>query len=157
MEPFNRYPNKGLKPEGIDLWDPGNNCRWQYGRQLMEKTKQYKCAYCGKDLVSRYRYWLSMSVDHVIPKSTKWRDDWIHDYFNCVICCNTCNGFLSRSRRFYKLLRREPRTLREFIEIRDQIFKLKRQIVKERHEEEYEFWEENHYSWVNTKKRRILE
>ena len=140
MMPFDLYPQRGNEPLGIpDIGD--NTSRKSYGPPTFNICGYY-CAYCGADLHKDYQSWLSITVDHVVPKSTPWadqHDDWIEDLFNRVTCCGACNGFLNR----FDCQDQPPNTTAQFIEIRDRIFRVKCERVRERHHEERMWFERN--------------
>jgi|TARA_B110000495_G_scaffold202293_1_gene221989 CRISPR/Cas system Type II protein with McrA/HNH and RuvC-like nuclease domain len=47
----------------------------------------YRCVYCGRDMLSDFDTWMSIELDHVIPKA-EGGDDSIT---NRVTSCNLCN------------------------------------------------------------------
>jgi len=51
----------------------------------------YRCIYCGRDMLSSLDDWLSLEVDHLQPSSTKGKDE--DD--NLVTSCNVCNKLKS--------------------------------------------------------------
>lgn len=52
---------------------------------------KYRCVYCGKDMLKDLDLWLSLEVDHIIPKSKGGNDD----LNNLVTSCNVCNKYKS--------------------------------------------------------------
>ena len=140
MEPFDHYPRKGKQPLGIP--PKGNNiARRDYGPYTFQDCG-YACAYCGQDLGASYESWLSISVDHVVPISTRWyeaREGWIEDRFNRVTCCRACNEFLNAYRCRYK----KPNDVAGFVQIRDKVFLGKRQRAKDRHQVERTWYRHN--------------
>lgn len=82
-----------------------------------------------------YEAWLGLSVDHVLPQSlirTGWRREWIEDLTNKVTCCRHCNEFLNQ----FKVEEDAPEAVEAFFDIRDRVFKAKREWVTERHTRE---------------------
>ena len=51
----------------------------------------YRCIYCGRDMLSSLNDWLSLEIDHLKPSSKKGKDE--DD--NLVTCCNVCNKLKS--------------------------------------------------------------
>jgi hypothetical protein len=96
----------------------------------------WKCVYCDRDLSSSYESWLDFAVDHVVPVNTVrllgYPADWVGDLINLATCCQACNGFLSR----YALADPAPKTLSEFCELRDRVYRNKRERALKRHETE---------------------
>lgn len=64
--PFATYPGGGRQPLGP--WK-GSNARHDYGLELMRRTGQARCAYCDADFAAAYETWLTLVVDHVVPRS----------------------------------------------------------------------------------------
>jgi 5-methylcytosine-specific restriction endonuclease McrA len=52
----------------------------------------FKCEYCGTDLLSSVDAYYSWQIDHIIPQSREGE----HLYENIAICCTTCN-FMKRA------------------------------------------------------------
>jgi len=137
--PFQSYPHQGRVLLGHVSED---NCRHGYGLKFMRLTKQTKCAYCGLDLVANYENWLTMALDHVIPRSVclDWNlpKDWREDLSNRVLCCTTCNTF---GNRYAPKDFKRPSTLQEFYNLRDAIFIERRRNILNRHIEERTFFD----------------
>lgn len=130
--PFVRYPAQGRqflgKPPPGDL-----TARKGYGPPVF-KLLGHRCAYCAADL-TRYESWLGISVDHVLPQQlTKvgWRKDWLLDRVNLVPCCRACNEFTNS----YKVPEAPPSSPKEFFDLRDRHFELKRAMAAGAHERE---------------------
>ncbi len=51
----------------------------------------YRCIYCGRDMISSLNDWLSLEIDHLEPSSKKGKDE--DD--NRVTSCNVCNRLKS--------------------------------------------------------------
>jgi hypothetical protein len=123
MEPFKNYRGNGkqlLEPLVIQ-----GTCRRDYGRIVLKECGGF-CVYCGRNLTESYEAWLSLSVDHVIPISTRWvkdREDWIYNLINCVTCCRACNEFLNH----YEVRDEMPETLEAFCDLRDNHFQRKKE------------------------------
>jgi hypothetical protein len=97
----------------------------------------HRCAYCGEDL-SGYRNWLSISLDHVIPRQSVrlgWVADWIEDMANLVPCCRACNEFTNA----YKILDAPPPDTQAFFDARDRHFLAKIALTQAAHAREREF------------------
>jgi len=84
--PFESYPGHGRQLLGRVR---GSNCRGGYGPELMKKTRQTACAYCGMSLIETYEAWLQMQLDHVVPvgvaRALLISADWYEDYLNRVL------------------------------------------------------------------------
>ncbi len=137
--PFKSYPQHGRERIGLVH---GSNCRHEYGREFIFKTKQTHCAYCGLDLMSTYENWLNMALDHVVPHNVcqTWKvpSEWSEDYSNRVLSCTTCNTF---GNRYVPKDLHPPTTLEEFYDRRDKIFAERRRLIRQRHQKERTFFE----------------
>lgn len=51
----------------------------------------YRCVYCGKNMLKELDLWLSLEVDHIIPQSKGGNND----SNNLVTSCNVCNKYKS--------------------------------------------------------------
>jgi 5-methylcytosine-specific restriction endonuclease McrA len=134
--PFDRYRDGGRALLGIPAWGDGT-ARHGYGRPVFDECG-YKCVYCALAMSAPYEAWLNLSVDHVVPAHlTKvgWPAEWVLDRLNLVTCCRSCNEFTNGYR---PTDRTPPRTLEEFIAIRDRIFDEKREHARKRHASERE-------------------
>ena len=49
----------------------------------------YKCVYCDTDLKLRFNDWMSIEIDHIVPKSKGGSDD----LDNRATSCSVCNSF----------------------------------------------------------------
>ena len=139
MMPFDLYPQGGSEPLGIPQNGNGT-ARRGYGPPTFQ-VSGFHCVYCGMDLGSSYSSWLSISVDHVVPRQIAWygaRREWIDDRFNLVTCCRACNEFLQ-----LQFGEQEPHMVQEFVEIRNRIFLAKCERARERHHEERMWFETN--------------
>jgi hypothetical protein len=139
MEPFDDYPKGGREPLGERT---GANCRHEYGLRLQQVTGQTQCAYCGLNLVDCYEHWLLMAVDHVIPtqagRGIGIKDEWLADWANCVLSCSACNGFRNRFR--FPPGTRAPSSWREFVRLRDDCFKKRKEEAENAHKAEHNFF-----------------
>jgi 5-methylcytosine-specific restriction endonuclease McrA len=140
MLPFDTYPDGDRGLLGVYK---GSNCRHEYGLKLHQLTGQHSCAYCGMSLVDCFEHWLMMTVDHVVPDSAC-KDlgiypKWIHDYSNLVLCCHACNNLDNH----YKLPKTTvtPKTPEEFHQLRDDTFRIRKERILKRREEEREYFE----------------
>lgn len=131
MLPFDNYPGSGREQMGLKKDNGG--ARRGYGHDLMRRTSQTQCAYCGVDFCESFEKWLLLAVDHVVPKSVcvllGVRDDWMDDLANQVLACSACNGFGNRytAPDYAKC----PTSFEEFCNLRDRIFiDRKRGILK---------------------------
>ena len=140
MQPFDDYPLQGGSPLGPLKMGDGT-ARHGYGLDVALTTGFYKCAYCKRDLLATYEAWLDLSVDHVVPQSTKWESaakEWINDKANMVICCRACNEFTNK----HEIKEREPKEFVEFVKIRDNTFLAKKERVLVRHNAERQLYEQ---------------
>ena len=130
--PFNGYEDGGRRLLGRPSGGDGSSRRG-YGVPVFEQCGA-ACVYCG--LGGTYEAWLSLTVDHVVPrgdgKKLGYPAEWIEDITNLATCCRACNEFLNGSR----VNEPPPATLDEFYDLRDRHFTLKRVQVLERHERE---------------------
>jgi len=138
--PFSEYPQQGRALLGIVT---GANCRHEYGLHFQQRTGQYQCAYCGHNLVEKYKDWLTMALDHVVPDSVckAWNipHEWKEDYSNRVLCCTACNTFGNRyAPKNYPC----PTTLDAFYDVRDRIFLERKAIIEEKHQAEEAFFKQ---------------
>ena len=125
MKPFDDYPGEGkriLKKMGR------TNARREDGLWPMQNARQNSCAYCDVSLVDTYDHWLLLNVDHVVPARECARlgipDGWHHSFTNAVLSCFGCNMFDNR----YSIEWQIPKapddwTVREFITLRDRVFR----------------------------------
>lgn len=108
-----------------------------------------KCAYCGLDFTARFEDWLTMVLDHVVPqnvcKNMGIDSTWVWNYSNAVLACAACNGFCNR----YK-----PKedctgqmTLPQFYDLRDRIFRERRELILGKRDDERKFFETK--PWVS--------
>ena len=138
VKPFDDYPGAGRHLLGPPRdW---TNCRWGYGLELMQRTRQTCCAYCGVSLVDDYYRWLLLSVDHVVPRSqaeTVGIIQYLHDMTNLVVCCAGCNGFGNRYTVPQTLLESLPEPdLERFFALRDRVFEARSAAIRQRREAE---------------------
>jgi len=51
----------------------------------------YRCIYCGRDMIASFDDWMSLEIDHLVPSSKEGevKDD------NLVTSCNVCNKLKS--------------------------------------------------------------
>lgn len=142
MKPFDDYPGTGR--ELLGKLRKGWNCRHGYGVDLMTRTSQLRCAYCGVSLVDDYYHWLLMCIDHVVPiaeaKKLGVQDDFITDMINLVLCCIGCNGFGNRF-DFTTVRQREKWTVKEFVKLRDRVFEQRKIGIGERRFEEMNYFD----------------
>ena len=140
MEPFDSYPGKGNQLLGRRT---GANCRHEYGLRFQKLTGSTRCAYCGVDLTDEYEHWLLMALDHVVPRlvADKLRigDEWFEDYLNSVLCCSACNH--AKNRWEPRPLPAPPRSLAEFLELRDMCFAQRREAVLQYQKDERAFYD----------------
>ncbi|MCA0455749.1 MAG: hypothetical protein LCI00_17365 [Chloroflexi bacterium] len=146
MLPFENYPDQGRMLIGRVR---GSNCRHGYGLEFMQLTKQTTCAYCGTDLATTYESWLTMALDHVVPRDTCVRlqvcEEWYEDYSNRVLSCTACNTFGNR----YQPEQFEcPSTLEAFYHWRDSVFIARRKNILEKHKEERAYFDQK--LWIMT-------
>jgi hypothetical protein len=137
VEPFDKYPDKGLKPIRRLR---GTVARHGHAREVLENGG-FACAYCGLDMTV-FEGWLQLSVDHVIPQQMvtfNWNPDWVLDEFNVVACCRPCNDLFNRD----PVLGDPPASLEEFIAIRDRVFADRRVRILERRAAERDWFDAN--------------
>jgi len=96
----------------------GSLAGWGYE---VHKKCNFQCQYCGFDGRS-FPNWFQLSVEHIVPRTD--------DASNLVSVCNSCNSITSRMKFTAN-------------QSREEIFEIKKQRVKERHDEFFDFWLEN--------------
>ena len=128
--PFEAYEGGGRRLLGTPAFGGGSSRR-DYGRPVFEQCG-WACVYCGVDLGSTYETWLGLSVDHVVPQSATragYPSEWIEDLTNKVTCCRHCNEFLNQ----YRVTVPVPDSLEGFFDLRDRVFREKREKALARH------------------------
>jgi hypothetical protein len=139
MEPFDSYRCGGYQLLGG--WK-GSNARHEYGLKFMKMTGQTHCAYCEQDLTEDFNLWLTLALDHAIPKSLckEWGPQvaWCWDFSNAVLSCGPCNGFCNRYRP--KFVVAPPKTPEEFFKRRDEIFEDRKKAIASRRAGENEYF-----------------
>jgi len=111
--------------------------RGGYGRDIFMRD-EYTCAYCGLLMLKEFEYYLQLSVDHVVPRSTKGCDPTlIEDAANLVTCCRACNEFGNRYRADI------PTDVTEdaFWDLRDRVFPERRALIMQRRAAELDRYE----------------
>ncbi len=138
--PFTAYPGGGreqLKQR------PGWNTRHSDGPEFMRITGVKTCAYCGLDFTASFENWLMMVLDHVVPQSVcvsmAIDPTWVWNYSNAVLACSACNGFCNRYKP--KANRSAPTTRSEFYDLRDEIFRERKEQILARRNAEKAFFE----------------
>jgi len=94
---------------------------------------EYKCVYCDTDLKSRFNDWMSIEIDHIVPKSKGGSDD----LDNRATSCSACNSF----KHSYIPNNFENMSREELIKAIRKKIKIKREMWMERYHEallEYE-------------------
>ncbi|MBO8128151.1 MAG: HNH endonuclease [Peptococcaceae bacterium] len=141
MLPFDRYEGGGRKLLGRPPGGDGT-CRRGYGVPVFKQCG-LTCVYCGRFLGAPYEAWLDISIDHVIPRSAIEQlgvpREWVEDVANLVTCCRACNEFLNQ----YRVNPPAPQNLAQFFDLRDQVFRDKRELARRRHAEERMWYEKN--------------
>jgi hypothetical protein len=139
--PFDSYPDGGTRPLGRVR---GANCRHEYGLKFMQLTRQTQCAYCSADFAKDFDAWLTMALDHVVPRSVcialGVQEDWREDCANIVLACAACNSFCNRYKP--KNVNSAPPTWEAFLRLRDDIFRQRNERIRERKAAEREFYDE---------------
>ena len=102
-----------LKLPGTSLGD--------YGEKVYEKY-HYTCVYCGFD-GRPFDAWMQLSIDHIRPQSC----GGTNDLDNLVVACRACNSITSRMKFSDDVSREE-------------IINQKKNRIKERRNEFYEYW-----------------
>lgn len=140
--PFANYPSGGRRLLGEPSSGELAPSRHGYGISV-SRLCGMTCAYCGRDLHSAYEDWLDTEVDHVIPsttiKSLGYPKSWVGDFANLVICCSACNAFTNR----FPVNEPVPATVDEFLKLRDDVFRRKREHALSRHREERKYYEQH--------------
>lgn len=65
----------------------------------IHKRDDFKCRYCGLDGTQSFVAWLSLSLDHLLPKGHPQRDD--SDYYvtACMFCNTSDNRYFDMAER----------------------------------------------------------
>jgi len=109
----------------------------------MKMTGTTRCAYCHQDLKAGYDTWLTMALDHVVPRNVcrrlRVRADWAEDFANRALTCAACNSFDNRYSAPSEL--RTPNSWPEFVSLRDRVFVERQQRIQKRHVEEQQFFD----------------
>ena len=138
--PFVSYPKDDTELLK-SIW-VGSNCRHEYGLKFIQLTHQNCCAYCDRSLTNDYYAWVTMVLDHVVPKSVcealGIKPEWCWSLANGVLACAACNGFDNRYKLSSKL---QIATFPEFLNLRDDIFIKRKERIQKKHEQEKEFFE----------------
>ena len=85
----------------------------------------FMCKYCGFD-GRPFPGWLQLTLDHVLPPDAGGKDD----IANIVTACRSCRSIAAE-------MKFEPGTSR------DEAFREKRNRIRERQTDYFEFWKEN--------------
>jgi len=116
----------------------------------MITTGQTKCAYCGADFTSLFETWLTMALDHVIPlgvcESLRIPYEWREDCSNKVLACAACNSF--RTRYEPKKGTKKPKTIVEFFNLRDAVFKERKKMILRRRKDERLFFDDHPWAFI---------
>ena len=143
MKPFDDYPGGGKK---ILRRMGRTNTRREDGLWLMENASQDSCAYCDVSLVDTYHYWLLLNVGHVVPARECARlgipDEWHHSFTNTVLSCFGCSLFDNRYSVTWQVpMATDDWTVREFITLRDRVFRERYRRIGERRACEIRFFQ----------------
>jgi hypothetical protein len=119
--------------------------RGRYGRDIFE-MHGYTCAYCGLLMLKEFDYYLQLSADQVVPRSTKGYElALIEDTTSLVTCCRACNEFGNRYRPDLPVATTED----TFWEVRDRVFGERRALIIKRREGELERYERiRRFTWL---------
>ena len=100
----------------------------------IHRRDNFTCRYCGLDGRSSFAAWLSLSVDHLLPKGHPQRDN--PEFI--VTACMFCNA---ADNRYFDLA--EKRGLQFDGLSRDQLVEQRRRFVEATRAEYRSFWERN--------------
>jgi 5-methylcytosine-specific restriction endonuclease McrA len=100
----------------------------------IHKRDNFTCRYCGVDGTKRFDTWLTLSVDHLLPKGHPNRDN--PDYM--VTACQFCN---TADNRYFDLA--EKRGLKFDGLTPDQLVAQRLPYVQATRDNYKKFWEEN--------------
>lgn len=101
---------------------------------LIHKRDNFKCRYCGLDGTESFGNWLSLSRDHLLPKSHPNRDNPEYIVTACMFCNTSDNYYFSLLER--RGLKLDGLTPSELVDQR-------REFVEATRAKYYEFWKEN--------------
>ena len=131
--PFERYDGRGRRLLGRAKRGD-ETARHGYGPPVFAQCG-LMCVYCGLDMSAPYENWLQLSVDHVVPASSKgngYPAEWIEDISNLVTCCRACNEFSNS----FHVAAVVPLEVDAFFDIRDRAFLSKRDFLGLKHDVE---------------------
>jgi hypothetical protein len=152
VQPFDSYPGAGRVPIGL-LHSGDGTARRGYGLDLVRRTGQSRCAYCGLALFDSYAHWLLLSVDHVVPSGDARRlgigPALVNDLINLVLCCSGCNGFGNRYSVPSNLVPLGTVwTSERFVALRDGIFRDRAQRIAARRATELAYFQSQPWAAV---------
>ncbi len=100
----------------------------------IHKRDNFTCRYCGSDGTKSFETWLTLTVDHLLPKGHPNRDN--RDYM--VTACGFCN---TADNRYFDLA--EQRGLRFEGLTPDELVAQRRPYVQRTRQSYRDFWETN--------------
>jgi hypothetical protein len=101
-----------------------------YGHQIY-KRDNYTCRYCGADGRTVFEVWLTLSVDHLLPKGHPERDNPDYIVTACKFCNTADNHYFTKYGLSFDGL--TP----------DQLVELRREKVHAVRDQYKEFWKKN--------------
>ena len=103
-----------------------------YGHRTHERDG-FRCRYCGLD-GSTWPNWLSLSIDHLLPKGHPLRDDEDYIVTACMFCNTADNHFFEHAAK--RRLQFDDMTPEQLVDQR-------RPYVQKVRDQYREFWESN--------------
>lgn len=98
----------------------------------IHKRDNFTCRYCGADGTQSFDTWLTLTVDHLLPKGHAHRDD--PEY--TVTACSFCN---TADNRYFDLAEQRSITFDGLTS--DELVKQRRPFVQKTRQGYWEFWE----------------
>lgn len=98
----------------------------------IHKRDNFRCVYCGVDGKESFDVWLTLTVDHLLPKGHPHRDDADYVVTACAFCNVAENRYFDKAQKLG--LTFDKRT-------RDELVEQRRKFVLDRREEFRAFWE----------------
>lgn len=95
----------------------------------VHKRDKFKCQYCGADGAKSFETWLTLSLDHLLPKGHPQRDDPEYMTTACQFCNTADNQYFRLAKR--RGLKFDGLTRAELIEQRQQFVENTRRAYRE--------------------------
>lgn len=101
-----------------------------YGHEIHPRYN-YTCQYCGVDGTKSFDTWLTLTVDHLLPKEHRNRDNTDYMVTSCHFCNTADNQYFSKA---------EERGLKFDNMTPKQLVAQRKEWVEKRRQEYHDFW-----------------